>query len=116
MSALIGMRFSPVQGCSQRFDGLGNPAACSEVLFSLHTLGRISGVLHFTFEVAKATARFDLKNFVSSLMNKAKLRSYVPQACKDFIAAVTARANLLGLSDKAGTLEVGAAQPKVTWR
>ncbi len=35
-------------------------------------------------------------------MNKAKLKSYAPQARKDFIAAVTARANLLGLSDKAG--------------
>ena len=29
-------------------------------------------------------------------MNKAKLKSYAPQARKDFIAAVTARANLLG--------------------
>ena len=44
-------------------------------------------------------------------MNKAKLKSYAPQARKDFIAAVTARANLLGLSDKAGTLEV--APPKL---
>ena len=35
-------------------------------------------------------------------MNKAKLKSYAPQARKDFIAAVTARANLLGISDKAG--------------
>jgi hypothetical protein len=43
-------------------------------------------------------------------MNKANLKSYAPQARKDFIAAVTARANLLGLSDKAGTLEVAAAQ------
>jgi hypothetical protein len=43
-------------------------------------------------------------------MNKAKLKSYAPQARKDFIAAVTARANLLGLSDKAGTLEVAPAQ------
>ena len=33
-----------------------------------------------------------------------------PQARKDFIAAVTARADLLGLSDKAGTLEVAPAQ------
>ena len=31
-------------------------------------------------------------------MNKNKLKSYAPRARKDFIAAVTARANLLGLS------------------
>lgn len=43
-------------------------------------------------------------------MNKAKLKSYAPQARKDFIAAVTARANLLGLSDKAGSLEVAPAE------
>ncbi|MFZ2217448.1 MAG: BREX-1 system adenine-specific DNA-methyltransferase PglX [Rhodoferax sp.] len=43
-------------------------------------------------------------------MNKSNLKSYAPQARKDFIAAVTARANLLGLSDKAGTLEVASAQ------
>ena len=43
-------------------------------------------------------------------MNKAKLKSYAPQARKDFIAAVTARANLLGLSDKAGQLEVAPSQ------
>jgi type II restriction/modification system DNA methylase subunit YeeA len=51
-------------------------------------------------------------------MNKAKLKSYAPQARKDFIAAVTARANLLGISDKtadkagdqAGTLQVAPAQ------
>ncbi len=42
-------------------------------------------------------------------MNKAKLKSYAPQARKDFIAAVTARANMLGLSDKAGELEVALA-------
>jgi hypothetical protein len=45
-------------------------------------------------------------------MNKAKLRSYAPQARKDFIAAVTARANLLGLSEKAGKLEVATSQPQ----
>jgi hypothetical protein len=45
-------------------------------------------------------------------MNKAKLKSYAPQARKDFIAAVTARANLLGLSDKAGTLDVAPSQPQ----
>ena len=36
-------------------------------------------------------------------MNKAKLKSYAHQARKDFIAAVTARANLLGLSSKSGS-------------
>ncbi|HRQ45777.1 MAG TPA: BREX-1 system adenine-specific DNA-methyltransferase PglX [Rhodocyclaceae bacterium] len=35
-------------------------------------------------------------------MNKAKLKTYAPQARKDFIAAVTQRANLLGLSESAG--------------
>lgn len=43
-------------------------------------------------------------------MNKANLKSYAPQARRDFIAAVTARANLLGLSYKAGTFEVAPAQ------
>jgi hypothetical protein len=43
-------------------------------------------------------------------MNKAKLKAYAPQARKDFIAAVTARANLLGLSEKAGELEVVTGQ------
>jgi type II restriction/modification system DNA methylase subunit YeeA len=43
-------------------------------------------------------------------MNKSNLKSYAPLARKDFIAAVTARANLLGLSDVAGTLEVAHAQ------
>jgi type II restriction/modification system DNA methylase subunit YeeA len=43
-------------------------------------------------------------------MNKAKLKSYALQARKDFIAAVTARANLLGLSDKAGQLDVAPSQ------
>jgi hypothetical protein len=37
-------------------------------------------------------------------MNKNKLKSYAPQARKDFIAAVTARANLLGLSNGNGHL------------
>lgn len=31
-------------------------------------------------------------------MNKSKPKTYVPQARKDFIAAATVRANLLGLS------------------
>ena len=43
-------------------------------------------------------------------MNKANLKSYAPQARKDFIAAVTARANQLGLSVKAGSLEVAPGQ------
>lgn len=43
-------------------------------------------------------------------MNKTKLKSYAPQARKDFIAAVTARANLLGLAMKSGTLEVAPSQ------
>ena len=43
-------------------------------------------------------------------MNKAKLKSYAPQARKDFIAAVTARANLLGLSVQGEHLEVAPAQ------
>ena len=42
-------------------------------------------------------------------MNKANLKSYAPQARKDFITAVTARANQLGLSVKAGSLEVAPA-------
>ena len=33
-------------------------------------------------------------------MNKAKLKTYAPQARKDFIAAVTARAHRLGLPDR----------------
>ena len=35
-------------------------------------------------------------------MNKTNLKRYAPQARKDFIAAVTARANVLGLSEGAG--------------
>ncbi|MDZ4162526.1 MAG: hypothetical protein U1D28_11680 [Burkholderiales bacterium] len=31
-------------------------------------------------------------------MNKANLKSYAPQARKDFITAVTARASLLGIT------------------
>jgi len=45
-------------------------------------------------------------------MNKAKLKSYAPQARCDFIAAVTARANLLGLSDSEGRLEVAIGERK----
>jgi hypothetical protein len=43
-------------------------------------------------------------------MNKAKLKAYAPQARKDFIAAVTARANLLGISCTNDRLEVALAQ------
>lgn len=45
-------------------------------------------------------------------MNKSKLKTYAPQARRDFIAAVTARANLLGLSDKGGKLEVAIGERK----
>lgn len=45
-------------------------------------------------------------------MNKTKLKSYAPQARRDFIAAVTARANLLGLSDSGGKLEVAIGERK----
>ncbi|ADL54919.1 BREX-1 system adenine-specific DNA-methyltransferase PglX [Gallionella capsiferriformans] len=45
-------------------------------------------------------------------MNKSKLKSYAPQARRDFIAAVTARANLLGLSDSGGKLEVAIGERK----
>ena len=45
-------------------------------------------------------------------MNKSKLKSYAPQARKDFIAAVTARTNLLGLSEEGGTLEVAPGERK----
>jgi hypothetical protein len=43
-------------------------------------------------------------------MNKAKLKSYAPQARKDFIVAVTARAHLLGLDEQGGQLKVAPAQ------
>ncbi len=43
-------------------------------------------------------------------MNKATLKSYAPQARKDFIAVVTARANLLGLSESQGKLDVLPSQ------
>jgi hypothetical protein len=45
-------------------------------------------------------------------MNKAKLKTYAPQARKDFIAAVVARANLLGISDKNDKLEITPAEKK----
>ena len=45
-------------------------------------------------------------------MNKSKLKSYAPQARKDFIAAVTARANLLGLSEAGGQMEVASGERK----
>ncbi len=45
-------------------------------------------------------------------MNKSKLKTYAPQARKDFIAAVTARANLLGLSEAGGKLEVASGERK----
>ena len=45
-------------------------------------------------------------------MNKAKLKSYAPQARKDFITAVVARANLLGISEKDGKLEIAPSEKK----
>ncbi len=45
-------------------------------------------------------------------MNKAKLKSYAPQARKDFIAAVEARANSLGLSEMGGTLDIAPSEKK----
>jgi len=45
-------------------------------------------------------------------MNKAKLKTYAPQARKDFIAAVVARANLLGISEKDGKLEIAPSERK----
>ncbi|MDD5277347.1 MAG: BREX-1 system adenine-specific DNA-methyltransferase PglX [Methylovulum sp.] len=43
-------------------------------------------------------------------MNKAKLKTYAPEARKDFIAAVTARANRIGLAEKNGKLEIATAE------
>ncbi len=43
-------------------------------------------------------------------MNTGHLKSYAPQARKDFIATVTARANLLGLSEAKGVLQVADAE------
>lgn len=48
--------------------------------------------------------------FAHHNMNKSNLKSYAPQARKDFIAAVTARAHLLGLDDQYGQLKVAPAQ------
>lgn len=45
-------------------------------------------------------------------MNKAKLKTYAPQGRKDFIAAVMARANLLGISEKNGKLEIIPSEKK----
>jgi type II restriction/modification system DNA methylase subunit YeeA len=45
-------------------------------------------------------------------MNTGNLKSYAPQARRDFIAAVTARANLLGLSENKGALQVAEAEVK----
>ena len=43
-------------------------------------------------------------------MNKAKLKAYAPQARKDFIAAVTARAHQIGLAEKNGSVEIAHAE------
>jgi len=45
-------------------------------------------------------------------MNKAKLKSYAPQARKDFIAAITARANQLGLSGEGGKTVIASAEQR----
>ena len=45
-------------------------------------------------------------------MNKAKLTSYAPQARKDFIAAVEARAHSLGLSEMGGALDIAPSEKK----
>lgn len=45
-------------------------------------------------------------------MNTGNLKSYAPQARKDFIAAVTARANLLGLSEHKDAFKVMEAEVK----
>jgi hypothetical protein len=43
-------------------------------------------------------------------MNKAKLKAYAPQARKDFIAAVTARAHRLGLAEINGQPAIAPAE------
>jgi hypothetical protein len=43
-------------------------------------------------------------------MNKANLKTYAPQARKDFIAAVTARAHHLGLAENNGQLAIAPAE------
>lgn len=47
---------------------------------------------------------------MNSRMNKAKLKTYAPQARKDFIAAVTARAHRIGLAEKNGSVAVAPAE------
>jgi hypothetical protein len=48
-------------------------------------------------------------------MNKAKLKTYAPQARKDFIAAVTARAHRLGLAESNGQLQIAPAEKTRNW-
>jgi hypothetical protein len=48
--------------------------------------------------------------FARHTISKTNLKSYAPQARKDFIAAVTARAHLLGLDDQYGQLKVAPSQ------
>jgi hypothetical protein len=43
-------------------------------------------------------------------MNKAKLKTYAPQARKDFIAVISARANALGLAENSGKLHIATAE------
>ena len=43
-------------------------------------------------------------------MNNANLKTYAPQARKDFIAAVSARANMLGIHNNGGVLDIALAE------
>ena len=52
--------------------------------------------------------------FARHTMSKSNLKSYALQARKDFIAAVTARAHLLGLDDHYGQLKARPAKPRAT--
>lgn len=47
-------------------------------------------------------------------MSKTNLKSYAPLARKDFIAAVTSRAHLLGLDDHYGQIKARPAKPRAT--
>jgi hypothetical protein len=49
---------------------------------------------------------------IASDHEQSQTQTYAPQARKDFIAAVEARANLLGLSEKSGTLDIAASEKK----
>ncbi len=59
---------------------------------------------------ASASAFSERRPPICPQMNKTNLKRYAPQARKDFIAAVTARANLLGLSERAGRVQAEPVQ------